>query len=157
MITNNEKIKNAIETITSRAVLLLGRFTEERLLVLRALRNKLRSMGLLPILFDFERPSSKDTTGVVETIARMARFIVADLTDPSSVPHELATIVPFLRTVPVQPLRLVGSTGYRMVDNWRAYPWFLDVHEYKDAESLIEGIPAIAERAERKARELQPR
>ena len=43
-----------------------------------------------------------------------------------------------------------------MVDNLKAYPWFLDVHEYKDAESLIERIPEIAERAEEMARRLRP-
>ena len=47
----------------------------------------------------------------------MARFIVADLTDPSSIPHELATIVPFLRTTPVVLLRLEGSEGYSMVED----------------------------------------
>ena len=36
-------------------------------------------------------------------LARMARFIVADLIDPSSIPKELEAIVPDL-AVPVQPL-----------------------------------------------------
>ena len=44
-----------------------------------------------------------------------------------------------------------------MVDSLKAYPWFLDVHEYKDAESLIEGIPEIAEHAEQMAGKFQPR
>jgi hypothetical protein len=33
----------------------------------------------------------------------MARFIIADLTDPSSIPKELEAIVPHL-AVPIQPL-----------------------------------------------------
>ena len=74
----------AIDTITSKAVLILGRFTEERLSVLRVIRERLRSAGLIPILFDFQKPRSKDTTGVVETVARLARFIIVDLTDPAA-------------------------------------------------------------------------
>ena len=83
-------------------------------------------------------------TGTVETLARMARFIVADLTDPSSIPHELATTVPFLRTTPVLPLRLAGTGGYSMFsDLQRAYPWVLPVHEYKDSPSLISSLSEL--------------
>ena len=41
----------------------------------------------------------------------MARFIIADLTDPSSIPKELETIVPNL-AVPVQPLQEGSSPSY---------------------------------------------
>lgn len=83
LLLNNEKIRSVIDTITSKVVLILGRFTEERKAVLDALRDKLRTRELTPVLFDFTKPDSKDVTGTVETLARMARFIVADLTDPS--------------------------------------------------------------------------
>ena len=77
--------------------------------MLIAIHQELRRRNLTPVLFDFAKPASKDLTGTLETLARMARFIIADLTDPSSIPHELATIVPFLRTTPVLPLKLAGS------------------------------------------------
>src|SRR3712207_7199536 len=47
-----------------------------------------------PILFDFEGPTSQNVTATVLTLARLARFIIADLTDPSSIPYELGRIVP---------------------------------------------------------------
>ena len=82
--------------------------------------------------------------GTVETLARLARFIIADLTDPSSIPHELATIVPFLRTTPVLPLRLVGAGGYSMFDDFRrAYPWVLSTYEYRDQVSLIAALAEV--------------
>jgi hypothetical protein len=80
-------------------------------------------------MFDLDEPASKDLTGTVETLARRARFVIADLTDPSSIPHEMATLVPFLRTTPVLPLRLTGTGGYSMFDDFRAYPWVLATHE----------------------------
>src|SRR5882724_3301435 len=137
LLLNNQKIRHVIDTITSKVVLILGRFTEVRKPVLDAIREELRKHDYIPVLFDFDKPASKDITGTVETLARMARFIIADLTDPSSIPHELGTIVPFLRTTPVLPIRVVGSKGYSMFEDLRRYPWVLDIYEYADGDSLI--------------------
>jgi hypothetical protein len=43
LLLHNEKIRKVIDTITSKAVLILGRFTEERKKVLDALREELRN------------------------------------------------------------------------------------------------------------------
>src|SRR5215472_8746215 len=101
LLLNNAKIRHVIDTITSKVVLILGRFTPKRKDILDKIREQVREMGWLPVLFDFEKPAGKDLTGTVSTLANMARFIIADLTDPSSVPHELATLVPNT-VVPIQ-------------------------------------------------------
>jgi hypothetical protein len=82
-----------------------------------------------------------------ETLARLACFVVADLTDPSSVPHELATTVPFLRTTPVVLLRETGATGYSMARDLEAYPWVLGVHQYATSQLLVGQLPDLVERA----------
>ena len=142
LLLNNANVRNVIDGITSKVVLILGRFTEERKAVLDALRGELRRHNLSPIIFDFDRPASKDVTGTVETLARLARFIVADLTDPSSIPHELATTVPFLRTTPVVLLRMAGSGGFSMVEDLATSyeKWVLPVKEYPSLEVLIHEI-----------------
>jgi hypothetical protein len=141
LLLNNESVRRVIDTVTSKVVLILGRFTDERKAVLDALRDKLRTRNLTPVLFDFSKPARKDATGTVETLARMARFIVADLTDPSSIPHELATVVPFLRTTPVVLLRLAGTAGYSLVKDLEAYDrWVLPVREYPDSAALINNL-----------------
>jgi len=158
LLLRNEKVRQIIDTVTSKTVLILGRFSEERKPVLDAIRQELRRRNFTPILFDFDRPSSKDVTGTVETLARLARFIIADLTDPSSIPHELATVVPFLRTTPVLPIRLEGAGGYSMFDDLaRAYPWVLQVHPYADSASLIARLPEMISPADRMAESLRQR
>jgi hypothetical protein len=42
LLLNNAKIRQVIDTITSKVVLILGRFTPERKLVLDAIREQLR-------------------------------------------------------------------------------------------------------------------
>ena len=156
LLLSNSKVRSVIDTMTTKVVLILGRFSNERKPILDAIRDELRKRNYIPILFDFDKPASKDLTGTVETLARMARFIIADLTDPSSIPHELATVVPHLRTTPVLPLRLAGSGGYSMFgDLQRAYSWVLPTHEYADGGALIAELPAVIAPADKMAIEFR--
>src|SRR5206468_5492377 len=82
LLLNNENIRHVIDTITSKVVLILGRFTPERKAVLDAIRDRLRQHDLLPVLFDFQKPDSRDFTETVSTLAHMARFVIADMTEP---------------------------------------------------------------------------
>jgi len=43
------------------------------------------------MMFDFEPIKSQTLTQTVSTLAHMVRFIIADVTEASSVPQELAT------------------------------------------------------------------
>ena len=138
LMLNNQKLRNVIDTITSKAVLILGRFTDERKAVLDALRDELRKHNYLPILFDFEVPARRNITETVTLLARMARFIIADLTDPSSIPQELQAIIPSVR-VPIQPVLLEGSSLYSMFKDFdpQDFHWVLPVYQYKEPKQLL--------------------
>ena len=135
--STRRKIRDVIDTITSKAVLILGRFTDERKAVLDALREELRKRNYLPILFDFEKPRSRDTDETITLLARMARFIVADILMPKSVLQELRAIVPDLPSVPVQPIILAMQEEPGMFDFYRNRPSFLTVHRYATQEQLL--------------------
>ena len=140
VMLNNQKIRDVIDTITSKVVLILGRFTDERKAVLNALREELRKRNYLPVLFDFSVPATRDITETVSLLARMARFVVADITDAKSIPQELAVIVPDLPSVPVQPLLLEGSAEYGMFEHFKRYLWVLETYRYASSERLIAGL-----------------
>jgi uncharacterized protein YjbI with pentapeptide repeats len=140
LMLNNQKVRDVIDTITSKVVLILGRFTDERKIILDALREELRKRNYLPIMFDFEVPATRDITETVSLLARMARFIVADITDAKSIPQELAVIVPDLPSVPVQPLLLEGSAEYGMFEHFKRYPWVLETYRYASSERLIASL-----------------
>ena len=140
LLLSNERIRQVIDTITSKVVLILGRFTPERKAILDAIRNELRKRNFLPVLFDFEKPSSRDITETVSTLAHMARFVIADITDAKSIPQELSSIVRDLPSVPVQPLLLASQHEYGMFEHFRRYPWVLEPYLYEDQDRLLAAL-----------------
>lgn len=155
LMLNNKKIRRVIDTITSKLVLILGRFTADRKQVLEAIREQLRRRNYLPVLFDFEKPLSRDITETVSTLAHMARFVIADLTDAKSIPQELERIVPNLPSLAIQPILLKSEAEYAMFEHFKKYPWVLETYFYSDIEDLLKNLDQrVIIQAETKAREL---
>jgi uncharacterized protein YjbI with pentapeptide repeats len=156
LLLHNEKIRNVIDTITSKVVLILGRFSPERQAVLDALRDELRRRKYLPVVFDFEKPSSQTTDETITLLARMARFVIADLSDAKSILQELRGIVPDLPSVAVQPLILIPQEEPGMFDFFRRYPWVLEPYRYDSQDHLLANLDrSVVVPAEIKALELR--
>ncbi len=158
LLLHNEKIRQVIDTITSKVVLILGRFSPERKAILDALRTELRKRNYSPILFDFEQPVSRDLTETVSILAHLARFIIADISEAKSIPQELQRIIPDLPSVPVQPLIVRSEYEYALFEHFRRYPWVLDVCQYDSLDDLLSFLEAnVITPAEEKAKELTKR
>jgi hypothetical protein len=156
LLLHNEKIRDVIDTITSKAVLILGRFTAERKAVLDALREELRNRYLLPILFDFAIPASRDVTETIKTLASLARFVIADITDATQVRVELNNIVPGFTSLPIQPILLRGRADFISLSHLTKFPWVLPIFEYDDREHLLANLnKSIVTPAEEGARKLR--
>lgn len=158
LLLSNPRIRDVIDTVCDKAVLILGRFSAERLAVLHALRDALRQRGFVPIVFDFDKPRSQDVTETIKTLAGLSRFIVADMSNPRSNPLELQATVPDYM-VPMVPLLAEGETPFAMFKDLRhKYNWVLDPLEYASTEDLLEVLdeaiiaPALALHAELVAR-----
>jgi len=140
LLLNNPKIREVIDTIAKKVVLILGNFASEQKAVLDALRAELRNHNYLPVVFDFERPTSRNLTETISTLAHMSRFIIADLTNARSIPQELERIVPHLPSVPIQPIIHIDATEYTMFEHYERYPWVLPLYRYQDTPSLLASI-----------------
>lgn len=156
LLLNNPRIREVIDTITAKVVLILGRFTLERKVVLNAIRERLRIRNYSPVVFDFEKPMTRDLTETVMTLAGMAKFVIADLTDPKSIPHELMSFVEKLPSVAVQPLLLASQKHeYAMFEHLQRYPWVMKTVLYQDQETLLRSLEStVILPAERKAKKL---
>ena len=154
LLLHNDKIRNVIDTVGKRAVLILGRFIVERKAVRDAVRELLRRHGYVAILFDFVPSRARDLTETIVALAHMSRFIIADLTDPRSVPQELTAIIPDLPSVPMVPVILAAQREFPMFEHWRRYPWVLPLTKYKDPSDLLLRLESsLIARAERKAQQ----
>ncbi|QNU66929.1 pentapeptide repeat-containing protein [Ruminiclostridium herbifermentans] len=155
LMLNNKKIRSVIDSITSKVVLILGRFKEERKEILDAIRDELRKHDYLPVMFDFDKPATRNTQETVLTLASMSKFVVVDMTEPICSPFEIGTIVRELRHVPIQPLLLNGEIPWGMWDSIEGLPWVSNISYYQDKFDLIRNInEKIIEPSEKKLKEL---
>jgi hypothetical protein len=136
LLLHNEKIRDVINTVGRKGVLILGRFGERKP-VLEAIRMKLRDLGYVPIVFDFVRPTDRDFAETIMTLAGMSRFIIADITKPKSVPFELEAIVPNYE-IPMVTIIERGEEAFALFETlWRkCNDWVLDPLTYDSIEHL---------------------
>ena len=157
LLIKNPEIRDVLDTITSKVVLILGRFTDERLVILKALRTELQKQDYIPVLFDFDAPKNRDVEETVSTIAHMAKFIIADITEPKAIPQELSSIVKNLQSVPVLPLLHESQEPWGMFTAIKRRPTVLPILEYSSESELIGKIQSeVIGVAERKVIELKP-
>ena len=160
LLLHNEKIRDVIDTVGKKGVLLLGRFTEGRIAVLERLRDELRKRGYLPIVFNFDKPETKNLTETVRLLAGLSHFVIADVTDPKSVPLELQATVPQVM-VPFSPIIEEGEKPFAMLEDLLHYDWVFPPICYSSLDAVIASLdekiigPAEARFAELLARKAE--
>jgi hypothetical protein len=143
-----------------RRVLILGRFSARRLPVLQAIKDRLaeHKNGYLPELFTFKRPDSRDLVESIVGFATMSRFVIADLSEPRSIPQELQAIVPALQSVPVVPIINEGGREFATFSALARRPNVAQpTLRYKNVEDLAAKLDeVIVPIAEGLKKQLQP-
>jgi hypothetical protein len=96
-----------------------------------------------PIVFNFDKPETKDFTETVRLLAGLSKFVIADLSGPKSAPYELGAIVS-QTMIPFQPIITAGETPFAMLrDLLTSYPdRVFQPIEYPSVERLIETMDA---------------
>jgi uncharacterized protein YjbI with pentapeptide repeats len=139
LLLNREKIRNVINTVTRRGVLLLGRFGDGGLALLQAVAAWLRrpeNGGYLPLLFDFPRPASRTYTETIRTLAGLARFVIVDLSGPS-VPQEITAAVD-LYEVPFVPILEEKRKDWSMFKDFLVKERVLKPVSFTDQNQLLQ-------------------
>ena len=167
LLIDNEKIREVINTIGQKTVLILGRFSPfERKEVLDSIGDKLRELGFVPIIFDFEGSNNRDFTETIKILAGLSLFVIADITNPKSSPLELQASIPEYK-IPFVTILKNGEEPFSMFKDLTMFDWVLKaVITYSTRQELIDGLelvvikPAIQKHKEliaRKTEELKIR
>ena len=110
----------------------------------------------MPVVFDFEKSQSQTTLETVTLLARMARFVIADLSDAKSILQELQAIVPSSPKLFVQPIIIAAQEEPGMFDFFRSYPWILKAYAYTDLAQLTANLDKwVVQPAEAKVLQLR--
>ena len=97
LLLDNDRITAAITSLNRQVVLILGRFKEPHSQRLDNMKKALRESGsYVPIVFNFPRQKDRSLTETIGTLAHLSHFVIADLTEPRSVPQELSLYRPRL-------------------------------------------------------------
>ncbi len=148
LVTNNTNLKQIISSITNKGVLILGRFSDDKLNELKELKLKLKQRGFIPIIFNFRRPEQRDFSETVMTLAGLCKFVIADITSPKSVPLELQLTIPNLM-IPFVTIIQENEKPFSMYHNlWNKYEWAFAPIAYDRIESIVSKLnKAIVEPA----------
>lgn len=158
LMVNNRNIKNIIETLTSKIVLILGRFTDQRKSVLQGVKVRLVELGYVPVIFDFKKPENTDHMEPVLLIAQLARFVLADFSDPKVILEEVPRIADNTSTV-IMPIIEQGHPEPSTLHNLRVNRLsVLNTFHYKDKDDLLRSLDkGILPQVEAKIVELRNR
>jgi hypothetical protein len=145
--------------LVQRRVLILGRFNDKRMPLLDAIRTHLQQHPnrYLPELFTYDKPESRDLEEAIIGFAALSRFVIADLSEPRSVPQELGAIAPNFQSVPIVPLIDAAEQEYATFESIRRRANVVKpTVRYKDRDDLVGQLDAIGALAEGKLREVRP-
>jgi hypothetical protein len=92
------------------------------------------------------RFASRREGQTISTLAHMARFVIADLTDAKSVLQELQAVVPLSPSVVVQPLLMGAQEEPGMLDFIRKFPWVLDTPSPHEPNATFGGVERTGNR-----------
>ena len=156
LLLDNTRINNVFNTLTSKAVVIMGRFVPKaRKTIIEVLRRDLRKHGFIPIVFDFDKPKDRDLTETIKTLVGLCQFAIVDITKPKSSPAELdATVKDY--QVPFVPIIQRGEDPFSMFKDLKKYPWMLKTLTYGSSAALSRVTkPLIIDRALRTCEQIR--
>jgi uncharacterized protein YjbI with pentapeptide repeats len=145
MILDNKKVKKVIDTMRTKAILILGAFDKESILILETLKDTIRSHGYLPLLCEFKAPRTQELMETVKTMALLSSFVIVDLSKRSGQLHELSSLVKDTY-IPFATIARDGTKITAMHGEFKHYYWYKDRYFSYSPENAVTQIPQLFEK-----------
>lgn len=150
-ILRNAALDGVVDKIDSKVVLILGRFTGDRRDLLASFREELRQRGYMPIVIDFGVIPPDDVDATVLRLSRLARYVIADISESIVLPYQTKNFTVNQRPV---PLAMFVAEGTQLCDDvlfegLKRFPSVLGRQDYSDHEEACSKLGQVMEKWER--------
>lgn len=134
---NSQTLNSAIDTITSRIVLIACPFNDQSRYLLKALELQLGQQGYAAIAIDVTTPLNANFATTFLRLTKIARLLIIDgLAPDRGIPPELQALLPQLH-IPIQILVSGTILNSNEWDELLRSPWLLPIQMYRDPDYLL--------------------
>ncbi len=134
---NSQTLNSAIDTITSRIVLIACPFNDQSRYLLEALELQLAQQGYAAIAIDVTTPLNANFATTFLRLTQIARLLIIDgLAPDRGIPPELQALLPQLH-IPIQILVSGTALNSNEWDELLRSPWLLPIQMYRDPDYLL--------------------
>jgi hypothetical protein len=160
IILESDRIRSTVGLPSSKLVLILGCFAAERRTLFDTVRGELTNAGYQVAAIDFSNVTLRLDTRILSSLAGLARFVVAEITEPRGVLQALVSIVESAPPVPIQIVHEHGARPGRLHESMKRYNWVFAPRSYKGGGELIkllrEDLIGVAEAKARELLKMEP-
>jgi hypothetical protein len=140
LLLRRRTVRDSFEISGKKLVLILGNLSANRNAFLAPLRNALFRHNLYSLTLDVGPSGAEDATVTIETLAHLARFIIADLTNTEDLSQALHTLIPRFPSIPVQPIIQANIVEDALFESFEQYPSVLPILFYQDIPEVLVAI-----------------
>ncbi len=128
---------------SSKLVLLVGGFREERKHILEALKTALRQRNIIPIFYDITKEKERNIKTSLRDLMLLARCVLVDVSEPDAF---LGALEPILPTLPAKPLHMIMQAPTEegvLKAFFDTYPWVVELQYYEGSENIDEMVGRV--------------
>jgi len=150
-VLRNAALDEVVGTIDSNVVLILGQFTGGRRDLLTSFRELLRQRGYMPIALDFGVIPPDDVDAMVLRLSRLARFVIADISESPVLPYQVKNFIVNQRPVPLAVFLSEGTQlcDDALFDGLKRFSHVLERQDYSNHDEACQKLAQVMEKWER--------
>lgn len=161
LLLSNNNLLQVVEGLATQSVLIIGRFKAEHTVMLEGIREEVRLHGYVPMVLNFDQTGDYELSYKAMVLASLARFVIADLSDPNSIAYEMVAFADHLTSVPVQAIYRSTETvpqQYPVFDHLQRLPHVLPIYRYETTEGLMAALSdKVIKPAEEMMKSIRPK